>query len=269
MNQDISGGLDTTRCPEIVKILSLGKRSGKLFLSNGSQSGNIFFRDGVVIHAQCGALQGVKAIYELAVWTSGEYRFSVDEMPDAVTVELSVDEILSEATNHIRQMDRVISLIPTSTIVYTLDPEIKEKEIVLKSIQWKILSQVDGKKTIADIAQNTGLGVSDTMKVFYTLVKSGLLREAYPSETESPPDMVDLPETPFIKALKDDLTKAIGPVAPFVIRETAQEMSLDLLADDLEQKAALIETLSSKIPSETMSLQFLDTMTDWINTEDI
>lgn len=269
MNQDISGGLDTTRCPEIVKILSLGKRSGKLFLSNGSQSGNIFFRDGVVIHAQCGALQGVKAIYELAVWTSGEYRFSVDEMPDAVTVELSVDEILSEATNRIRQMDRVISLIPTSTIVYTLDPEIKEKEIVLKSIQWKILSQVDGKKTIADIAQNTGLGVSDTMKVFYTLVKSGLLREAYPSETESPPGMVDLPETPFIKALKDDLTKAIGPVAPFVIRETAQEMSLDLLADDLEQKAALIETLSSKIPSETMSLQFLDTMTDWINTEDI
>ncbi|HON38759.1 MAG: DUF4388 domain-containing protein [Desulfomonilia bacterium] len=269
MNQDISGGLDTTRCPEIVKILSLGKRSGKLSLSNGSQSGSIFFRDGEVIHAQCGALQGAKAIYELAVWTSGEYRFSVDEMPDAVTVELSVDEILAEATNRIRQMDRVISLIPSSTIVYALDPEIKEKEIVLKSIQWKILAQIDGKKTIADIAQNTGLGVSDTMKVFYTLVKSGLLREAYPSEAESPVDMVELPETPFIKALKDDLTRAIGPVAPFIITETAREMNLDLLADDVEQKAALIETLSSKIPSETMSLKFLDSMTDWINTEDI
>lgn len=269
MNQDISGGLDTTRCLEIVKILSLGKRSGRLSLSNGSQSGNIFFRDGEVIHAQCGALQGARAIYELAVWTSGEYRFSVNEMPDTVTVELSVDEILSEATNRIRQMDRVISLIPLSTIVYAFDHEIKEKEIVLKSIQWKILSQIDGKKTIADIAQNTGLGVSDTMKVFYTLVKAGLLREAHPSEAESPACLVELPETPFMKVLKDDLTKAIGPVAPFIIRETAQEMGLDLLADDLEQKAALIETLSSKIPSETMSLQFLDTMTDWISAEEI
>jgi len=269
MNQDISGGLDSTRCPEIIKILSLGKRSGRLFLSNGSESGNIFFRDGEIIHAQCGPLQGKKAIYELAVWTSGEYRFSVDEMPDVLTVDISVDEILSEATNRIRQMDRVVSLIPSSNAVYALDPEIKEKEVVLKSVQWKVLSRIDGKKSIADIAQNIGLGVSDTMKVFYTLVKSGLLREAYLPEAESPAGAVDLPDTPFIKALEDSLTKTIGPIAPLVITETAQEMGLDLLADDPGQKAALIETISSKIPSENMSLKFLNVMTDWIHAEDV
>lgn len=267
MNQDISGGLDNTRCPEIVKILSLGKRSGRLFLNNASASGNIFFRDGEIIHAQCGALQGVKAIYELAVWTSGEYRFHVDEIPDIVTVDMPVDSILSEATNRIRQMDRIISLIPSSSAVYAFDPEIKEKEIVLKSIQWKALAQIDGKKSIADIAQNIGLGVSDTMKVFYTLVKSGLLREAYLPETESPSSMMDLPDTPFITALKNDLIRAIGPIASFMIMETAREMGIDLLADDMEKKAALIETISSRIPSESMSLQFLDTMTDWINAE--
>ncbi|MFY9399496.1 MAG: DUF4388 domain-containing protein [Desulfomonilia bacterium] len=267
MNQDISGGLENTRCPEIIKIISLGKRSGRLSFSSGSESGNIYFRDGEIIHAQCGPLQGVRAIYELAVWTSGEYRFSMDEMPDVITVDLPVDDILNEATNRIRQMDRVASLIPSSTMVYAFDPEIKEKEIVLKSIQWKILAQIDGKKTIADIAQSTGLGVSDTMKVFYTLVRSGLIRETFASEPESPYDLVDLPETPFIQALKDGLTEVIGPIAPFLIRETAQDIGVDLLADDLEQKATLIETLSSRIPDESMSLKFLDIMTDWIHAE--
>jgi hypothetical protein len=46
-------------------------------------------------------------------------------------------------------------------------------------------------------------------------------------------------------------------------------MGFDLLSDDPGQKAALIEMLSSRIPDETASLKFLDTMTDWINAEGV
>ncbi len=267
MGQDISGGLENTRCSEIVKILSLGKRSGKLFLNNGGETGNIFFRDGEIIHAQCGALQGTKAIWELAVWTSGDYRFFMDDTPDSISVDIPVDEILAEAANRIRQMDRISSLISSSSEVYELDPDIKEKEIVLKSVQWKALVHINGERSIADIAQKIGLGVSDTMKVFYTLIKAGLLRSASSSETETSMGLISLPDTSFINALKKDLTQAIGPIASYIILDTAKEMGIDLLSDDSGQKAALIETVSSKIPSESMSLKFLDTMTDWINAE--
>jgi len=105
------------------------------------------------------------------------------------------------------------------------------------------------------------------MKVFYTLLKLELLRDADASESETPSTSIELPETSFVTALRDDLTRAIGPIAPFIIMETAQEMDLDLLADDVGQRAALIETLSSRIPDEEMSLKFLDTMTDWLNAE--
>ena len=267
MNQDITGELENTRCPEIMKILSLGKRSGKLLLNNGGIIGNIFFRDGQIIHAQCGPLQGTKAIYELAVWTSGEYRFFVDVTPDVITIDITMDDILNEAATRMRQMDRVTSLIPSSSIRYSLDPDVKEKDIHLKSIQWKVLANINGKRSIADIAQHIGLGVSDAMKVFYTLVKLELLKDADLEEMETAHTSIDLPETSFILSLKEDLTQAIGPIAPFVIMETAQDMDLDLLADDMGQRAALIETISSKIPDEGMSLKFLDTMTDWLNTE--
>lgn len=269
MNQDISGGLENTRCPEIIKILSLGKRSGRLLLNNGSETGNIFFRDGQIIHAQCGLLQGTKAVYELTVWSSGDYRFFVDETPDVISVDISMEDILAESSNRIRQMDRITTLIPSSSVIYSLDPDIRDKEINLKSIQWKVLANINGKRSIAAIAQNIGLGVSDAMKVFYTLLKLGLLRDAeFSVETEITPLEIELPETAFIDALKEDLTRAIGPVAPFIIVETAQELNVDLLSEDVGQRSALIETLSSKIPDEGMSLKFLDTMTEWLHGEE-
>ncbi len=267
MKQDISGDLENTRCPEIIKILSLGKRSGRLFLTNGSDSGNIFFTDGEVIHAQCGSLNGIKAIQEIAVWTSGEYRFFVDEPADMQTIIMGIDEVLAETTSHLRQMDKITSLIPSSSAVYALEPDIRDKEIQLKSIQWRVLTTIDGKKSIADIAQGINLGVSDCMKILYTLLRMGLLRDAARQDNQEIRRSINLPETEFINSLKSALTQAMGPIAPYIIVETAEDLKADLLSESTDQKAFLIETLSSKIPSEKMSLKFLDAMTDWLKAE--
>jgi hypothetical protein len=267
MKQDISGDLENTRCPEIIKILSLGKRSGRLYLTNGSDSGNIFFTDGEVIHAQCGALNGIKAVQEIAVWTSGEYRFFVDEPADMQTIIMGIEEVLAETTSHLRQMDKITSLIPSSSAVYALEPDIRDKDIQLKSIQWRVLTTIDGKKSIADIAQGINLGVSDCMKILYTLLRMGLLRDAAQQDNQEIRRSINLPETEFINSLKSALTQAMGPIAPYIIVETAEDLKADLLSDSTDQKAFLIETLSSKIPSEKMSLKFLDAMTDWLKAE--
>ncbi len=267
MKQDISGDLENTRCPEIIKILSLGKRSGRLYLTNGSDSGNIFFTDGEVIHAQCGSLNGIKAVQEIAVWASGEYRFFVDEPADMQTVIMGIDEVLAETTSHLRQMDKITSLIPSSSAVYTLEPDIRDKEVQLKSIQWRVLTAIDGKKSIADIAQGINLGVSDCMKILYTLLRMGLLRDATQQDNQEIRRSINLPETEFINSLRSALTQAMGPIAPYIIVETAEDLKADLLSDSTDQKAFLIETLSSKIPSEKMSLKFLDAMTDWLKAE--
>jgi hypothetical protein len=267
MKQDISGDLENTRCPEIIKILSLGKRSGRLYLTNGSDSGNIFFTDGEVIHAQCGSLNGIKAVQEIAVWTSGEYRFFVDEPADMQTIIMGIDEVLAETTSHLRQMDKITSLIPSSSAVYALEPDIKDKDVQLKSIQWRVLTTIDGKKSIADIAQGINLGVSDCMKILYTLLRMGLLRDAAQQDNQEVRRAINLPETEFINSLKSALTQAMGPIAPYIIVETAEDLKADLLSESTDQKAFLIETLSSKIPSEKMSLKFLDAMTDWLKAE--
>jgi hypothetical protein len=262
MAQDISGDISNTRVPEIVKILSLGRRTGRLYVTNGAETGNIFFSDGRVVHARCSSLTGIKAIQEASVWSSGEYRFFVDEQADMQTVIMDMEEILSEVTNHLRQMDKVTSLIPSPAAVYCLETNIREKEVHVKAAQWKVLSLVDGRKSIADIARLTSLAVTDAMKIFYMLLKMGLVREAFQDVGPSAGEPLELPKTEFMEALKAALTRAIGPMAPFVIQETASELSADLLSEDTAHRALMVESIADKIPHQGMSLAFLEAMTD-------
>jgi hypothetical protein len=268
MNEDIQGNLETTRCSEIVKILSLGKRAGRLFLSSGTETGSIYFNDGRLVHAKSGQLEGVKAIFEMAAWTTGSYKFFIDESTDLKTINQSLEEILKETENRIRQMEKIASLIPSANAIFSLDTDIKEKEIILKAIQWKILSLINGERSISQIANVLGITDSDAMKVFYTLLRQGLIRESKKKDSSLTGHKSAFPETPYVSALIKNLTMAIGPVAPYIILETVSETGLDLLNDDISQRAVLIETLHSKIPDEKLALNFLNMMNGWLKTGD-
>lgn len=268
MNKDIGGDISNTRVLEIVKILSLGKRTGRLHVTNGAETCNIFFSEGQVVHAHCSGLTGIKAIQEASAWTSGEYRFFVDEQADMQSVFMGTDDVLLEVTNHLRQMDKVTSLIPSPAMVYALETDIRESEVQIKAAQWKVLSLVDGRKSIADIAQLVGIASSDAMKIFYTLLRSGLIREVSSDERDTGVGpTLNLPKTAFIESLVAALTRAIGPIAPYVVQETARDITADLLSEDPAQRAFLVETIADKIPEGRMSLAFLESMAEKLKEE--
>jgi len=273
MSEDIQGDLETTRCSEIIKILSLGKRGGRLLLTSGSETGSVYFNDGRLVHAKCGQIEGAKAIYEMAAWSSGSYKFFIDESTDLITINQPTEEILKETEIRIKQMEKIASLIPSANVVFSLDPELKEKEIILKAIQWKILSQINGEKSISKIAQSLGVTDSDVMKVFYTLFRLGLIKEAEKKEPEKKKALPkehksELPDTPYVSALINNLTMSIGPVAPYIILETVSETGLDLLSEDIVQREALIKSLHTKMPEGKLAHNFLDRMDGWLKPGD-
>lgn len=268
MAQEIRGDLENTRCPEIIKIISLGKRTGRLALHNGAEKASLFFQEGEIIHAKFGPLEGLKAIYEVALWSSGEYAFIVDDMPEYPSVAKPIDEILDEISERTRQLDRLSSTIGSTGVVYELEPEMSEKEITLKAVQWRTLTMINGQRTVAEIAQMLGLTDFDAMKVFYTLIKPGLIRERVRSEAaaDKPASEPLLLDNEFSRALKSSLTEAMGPIAPFIIAECADELRFDLATPDEESRAMFVESLASRIPDEAIALSFLTTMTAWLRT---
>lgn len=268
MAQEIRGDLGNTRCPEIIKVISLGRRTGCLALSNGAEKANLFFQEGEIINAKVGPLEGLKAIFEVALWNSGDYVFIVDEMPEYPNVMKPIDEILQDVNERVRQMDLLSSTITSTATVYELEPEIGDKEVNIKAVQWRTLALVNGQRSLADVAQQLGLTDFDALKVFYTLIKLGVIREKIKTEASERPASITraIVQNAFSAAITANLTEAIGPIAPFVMRECAEEMRFDLNSPDPEANAIFIESLATRIPDETIALGFLTGMTTWLKT---
>jgi response regulator RpfG family c-di-GMP phosphodiesterase len=83
----VTGTLDNLGLPDIVQTLTIGMKTALVALSQGDQSGRIWFRDGAVVHAKCGELQGEPAFHAMARWKSGEFAIEHGVKSRRTTIE--------------------------------------------------------------------------------------------------------------------------------------------------------------------------------------
>jgi hypothetical protein len=56
-------------------------------LSHEDQTGRIWFRDGAVVHAKCGEIQGEAAFHAMARWKTGEFAIEHGIKSRRTTIE--------------------------------------------------------------------------------------------------------------------------------------------------------------------------------------
>lgn len=71
----MKGNLAEIGIADIVKAFSLIGKSGKLFLKSENVKGTIYLRQGRVIAAEAGSIEGEDALYAMALWTSGRFTY--------------------------------------------------------------------------------------------------------------------------------------------------------------------------------------------------
>ena len=58
---------------DIIQILGVNKRTATLVLKHDGQKGKLFFKDGVVLHAFAGGMQGETAVLKFLEWVGAEF----------------------------------------------------------------------------------------------------------------------------------------------------------------------------------------------------
>ena len=69
----LSGSLANLSLPEIVQMLVIGTKTACVRLSGADGKGQIWFRDGVLVHATCRGTRGDEAFLEMLRWTDGTF----------------------------------------------------------------------------------------------------------------------------------------------------------------------------------------------------
>jgi hypothetical protein len=126
-----------------------------------------------------------------------------------------------------------VDLVPEFVI-----QESREGQINLNTVEWLLLSKVDGRRTLRAIGAATGLSAFDAAKVLYGLVATGLIRLKEPAGGDAPrvaaPDPLP-PTTPEVPPLltrlvrvQDECVALLGPAGESVVQRHVQRARAEI-----------------------------------------
>ena len=121
----------------------------------------------------------------------------------------------------------------------------------------RLLIAIDENKNLYQIAEEVNVGTAEFKKALSRLLDQGLIE----------PVQKDIPvlDQSFIKTLRLNLSRAIGPMAEILIEDMAAEMEMDPSAIPINQAAELIAHLSLEVPDEENRMQFKKSMLAILN----
>lgn len=169
------GSLRELPLPDIIQLVAVSGKTGVFVLRNGAESGRIFLDRGQIVHATIGALEGEQAVYELARWLAGDFVFTPGTESEARTVDKSNTNLLMEAARQIDEWKILSKKIGSTRMVPVFAPNAGGTSVSFTAGEWSVVSRVDERRNIEEIAAALGQGAFDVCKVIYGLLTSGVV----------------------------------------------------------------------------------------------
>lgn len=147
-----------------------------------------------------------------------------------------------------------------SNLTFMLDPEESPKNHKLKSIEWAIITQVDGKKSSSEIAKTLSLTDEEVKIYFSRLIELKLIKVVENNE------IIEYIDSSVIKSVEDELVVLVGPVASIVIDDILLDMNKSRENLEKSQVGFFIELIKDEIDDEEKKMKFLEIVLPKINS---
>jgi hypothetical protein len=125
-------------------------------------------------------------------------------------------------------------------------------QVSLDSQALTFFVEVDGQKTVAEIADKCGLAPDEVREIVNRLLEAALVE---PLQARAA--VVD---RQFMKFLQRQLSVAIGPIAGVIIEDTLADLGLRIDAVPTHQAPELVELLAREIQREQQRIEFKQSM---------
>jgi len=279
------GSLSELHLPDIIQLVSVSGKTGVFRLIDGTHQGDIWLHEGRIVHAEHDDLSGEEAVYALAIWRTGEFRFEAGIPTPRQTIQKSNTNLLMEAARRLDEWRVLSKKIPSVELVPEfVILESREGQINLNTMEWLLLSKIDGQRSIKQIAAAARMSVFDSAKLLYGLVATNLirLRQSGPAPVserqQSPPaaapqtaqrpaqrpaQATPTPPPPLLTRLarmRDECVALLGPVGESVVQkhylraraEIERGAGPEAVEDAIQQIARAAAILKGSAVAETV-----------------
>jgi hypothetical protein len=203
----LAGELAKMNLASLIRLVRNVELTGKISLTQGVNTGHIFFDTGQPIHVETDYGTGREALLELFLWQSGTFSYTecdVNDVPSSLSSDEPLEKLLKEGLAYQEALRSLEELgIGTQTILQATDAAADDL----------FLSRMDGKTRLADIVQSLGLARSEYVLRLKQLTAAGKTRIV---TKPAPEESIELPDW-VISRLKQDNPDVSQAIVQLVI----------------------------------------------------
>ncbi len=177
----LQGDLSDFGLVDIIQLIDLGKKTGGVEVHGrrGTEQldGWLYFDEGKICGAQLGHLGGEEAAYTLFTCNAGPFVLHEHIPLPPRNVRVSNEVVIMEGIARQDEWATIAGRMPPKALVPRLvaNPRSSGREINLEADKWRVLTMINGKNTVADIVQLSGLGDFTAGKIIIELMEAGLV----------------------------------------------------------------------------------------------
>jgi hypothetical protein len=121
-------------------------------------------------------------IFDLMRWEAGEFDFELlpEVVDEDIGLTVSIENVIMEGSRRLDEWARIRKKVPSMDVVFKMATAPGEGtfEISLKPVEWSLLLLVDGTRSVAELARDTGRTDFEVARILYGLFSAGLLEFA-------------------------------------------------------------------------------------------
>lgn len=135
----------------------------------------------------------LEVVYKLFTWPEGTFRFEPNLLPveGRITVSVDLENVIMEGSRRLREWERLQEELPNLDMAlrFTDRPDARLRTINLTVEEWRVVSFINPRNTIRQIAQYNHMSDFQIRRIVYGLLQAGLV-ELVPvegAEVKPPP----------------------------------------------------------------------------------
>jgi hypothetical protein len=161
----------------------------------------------------CLQLHFINNLNRLFTWVEGFFLFENNLLPpdDKVTVRVNLENIILEGSRRTRELEQLQDEIPSLDIAlkFTDRPGTNLRNVNLSVEEWRVVSYINPKNTIRQIAQTTKKTDVEMRRIVYGLLQAGLVEFTRP---EGKPVTASLGRLPPPRATREEQKSLINKI---------------------------------------------------------
>lgn len=177
---DLQGRLEQIALADLLQLFHMNRRSGTIEVERRGpegrdERGSVWLREGGVLQARAGRVEGEKALFRLLGWREGSFAFRPESVTAAARIETPTRALLLEGMRQLDEWERLRSSLPPADarVVFTLPAG--ELPTVVHPLTQEVLLLLESYDRVGDVVDHSSYPDYQVLRTLQTLAERGMV----------------------------------------------------------------------------------------------